>query len=1377
MINNIKEFFKYINRFFLCWYNSYACTLLSFCNKKILFLSLLFFNLFFICSLCVVNHANALVSKSVRDLALGENHSCGITTDNNLYCMGRNHYKQVYNGTGNMITTPTLYSFFSSNVSSVSVSDFNTYVLTTSGSLYGWGDNQYGQVGMGSTSTMQTTPQEVLTNVASVSAGGGSVCAVKTNGELYCWGRNNYGQVGNGITGNVSSPTKILTDITSVTVSNGGACAIKTDGKLFCFGQNGKGQVGNGTLVNVRTPQVVLENVLNVKMGSNNTCALKTNGELYCFGNNDYGQIGNNSTQVQKTPTLYKTSIKDYTVGVAFICALTTGGDVYCSGSNESGQVGNGSQDNQLTPAYIISGFSSISSGSSHTCGLNNNNLYCWGHNYYGQIGTGTGEHQFTPIQIMTGISKVITGVRNTCVLKASGEAECWGNNDYGQIGNGTMSIQRSPTQMLTSVSNSSIGEGHACAVKTNGDLFCFGANDYGQIGNGTTTDFPITSVGGSTPILTGVSKVLCGKYHSCALKTNGAVSCWGNNDYGQVGNNSTSHVTSPIEVLTGVSKLFVGNYISCAVKTDNSLWCWGRNDYGQTGDGTLVSVKTPKEIAQNVSSVDFGRFHTCMLSTSNTLYCWGRNNFGQIGNNDSTLATVRNTTTSILTNVTNFSLSREVDTTCAISNSKAYCWGRNSLGQVGNGTHDDQISPYEVISSGASSISTSYHACALMTSGAVKCWGNNAFGEIGNGTYEEEVLVPYQPISSGVVGVTVGESHTCTRMSDNTMYCWGLNSHGELGLGTGYIVPNPSQVPTDKLSNVQSMDVYRYYSSAIDSSGTLKMWGVNLHGVITGIRSNKPLENFDGTGSDPSYCDNCCNHWNYSNLNNACDNGLSNECYASGVFTCYNGKINASIVCNAMAPTCCESDLYSSISNQCDDGIGACKKYGAFYCSGDTIDSDVLCSAIPGNPIPEKCNGIDDDCDTEIDEDFKINNVAVGGECVIPHPSLSSHDVYSKGTVKCQNESQSFCEIYDSDNDGVDDLNDQCPLYIDGVFNELWDDNGEFLYNSSTGTHPEYYSDIPYSYTGDVDGDGYINCIDQCPFDDSDDNNPFDNLSLKDKEKILKKGIKIFGDGCEQIPIGTLPTKTPTPVATITSTETNTPIVTNTNTVTNTATSTATAINTITNTPTDIPTDTPTYTSTSTEVFTNTFTPIATDTNTFTNTITNTQTDIPTDIPTDTPTYTSTNTEVFTNTFTPINTNINTHTPTNTHTYTNTPVSIIEVVTPSTKLVTPQVFENNVRKTLKINLQKFKHASINDDISEHDAKFKYQIHIRKLKRLGKKDNFYKLGKKILSYSSQNILKVKNLDKGIYSIRYRVIISKEGKQKSTSWSRRTLVSI
>jgi len=251
---------------------------------------------------------------------------------------------------------------------------------------------------------------------------------------------------------------------------------------------------------------------------------------------------------------------------------------------------------------------------------------------------------------------------------------------------------------------------------------------------NGQTDEGNVCGVAGGAG-----AKVSAGGYHTCAIKQDGSLWCWGRNDYGQLGDGTYSDRTTPVQITSGVSSVALGLYYTCAVKTDGSLWCWGDNYYGQIGDGTSgwgINKNTPVQImSSGVSSVALGGAHTCAVRTDGSLWCWGRNDYGQLG----------------------------------------------------DGTWTDKNTPVQIMSSGVSSVALGdFHTCAVRTDGSLWCWGYNYYGQLGDGTWTNK-NTPVQIMSSGVSSVALGGYHTCAVKTDGSLWCWGRNNYGQLGDGGGW--------------------------------------------------------------------------------------------------------------------------------------------------------------------------------------------------------------------------------------------------------------------------------------------------------------------------------------------------------------------------------------------------------------------------------------------------------------------------------------------------------------------------------------------------------------------------------------------------------------
>jgi alpha-tubulin suppressor-like RCC1 family protein len=292
-------------------------------------------------------------------------------------------------------------------------------------------------------------------------------------------------------------------------------------------------------------------------------------------------------------------------------------------------------------------------------------------------------------------------------------------------------------------------------------------------------------------------SKVAAGYAHTCAIKQDGSLWCWGDNMYGQLGTGAFGgSVSIPVQIMpSGVSFVAAGDYHTCAVKTDGSLWCWGYNGSGQLGNGTFSNSSTPVQImSSGVVAVALGGAHTCVIKTDGSLWCWGNNDHGQIGNgyygyNISTPVQIMSSGV--------HSVALGYAHTCVVKmDGSLWCWGYNYYGQVGNGTSGfDRFSPDLIMLSGVASVSLGRnHTCATKTNNTLWCWGSDYYGQLGDGTNTSK-NTPVQIMSSGVVVVALEYAHTCAIKQDGSLWCWGWNDYGQLGDGTNANKDTPTYI------------------------------------------------------------------------------------------------------------------------------------------------------------------------------------------------------------------------------------------------------------------------------------------------------------------------------------------------------------------------------------------------------------------------------------------------------------------------------------------------------------------------------------------------------------------------------------------------------
>ena len=352
--------------------------------------------------------------------------------------------------------------------------------------------------------------------------------------------------------------------------------------------------------------------------------------------------------------TLTEESFPQISLAGLNTCAILGDGTLKCWGNGASGRLGIGSSVSHNTPQIVNFGSGltavSVSVNQEHTCAiLDGGSLNCWGTGSGGKLGHGTGDYMVSPATVNLGSGRtavsVSPGQDHTCAILDNGAVSCWGIGSSGQLGNGATSSTAIP--MLTSslgVNRTAVaissGYTHTCAILDNGLVSCWGNGNYGQIGNGAIS-------GKTTPTLTsslGANRtavaISSGQDHTCAILDNGSVSCWGSNSYGSLGNGGNSNQNTPQTVNLGLGRTAVivsaGFSSTCAVLDDASLTCWGYNGVGQLGIGTTTHHNTPQTVdfglGRTVVSVNVGGAHSCAVLNDGSLTCWGSNSNGQFG-------------------------------------------------------------------------------------------------------------------------------------------------------------------------------------------------------------------------------------------------------------------------------------------------------------------------------------------------------------------------------------------------------------------------------------------------------------------------------------------------------------------------------------------------------------------------------------------------------------------------------------------------------------------------------------------------------------------------------------------------------------------------
>jgi alpha-tubulin suppressor-like RCC1 family protein len=330
--------------------------------------------------------------------------------------------------------------------------------------------------------------------------------------------------------------------------------------------------------------------------------------------------------------------------------SVTSFSTLFSWGSNTCGRLGDNTTTNRSSPIREITSslnWCQVSAGGSHTSAIKpDGSLWAWGNNACGRLGDNTTTDRSSPVREITSSTnwcQVSAGGYHTTALKTDGSLWSWGLGTCGRLGNSALTVRSSPVREITSSTNwcqVSGGRDHASAIKTDGSLWSWGNNQYGRLGDNSVTNksSPVREITSST----NWCQVSAGGFHTSAIKTDGSVWSWGCNNAGRLGDNTTTNRSSPVrEITSSTNWCQVNSYNhSSAVKTDGSLWAWGYNSFGRLGDNTTTNRSSPvREITSSTNwcQVSAGSAQTNALKTDGSLWAWGYNRYGRLGDNTTT--------------------------------------------------------------------------------------------------------------------------------------------------------------------------------------------------------------------------------------------------------------------------------------------------------------------------------------------------------------------------------------------------------------------------------------------------------------------------------------------------------------------------------------------------------------------------------------------------------------------------------------------------------------------------------------------------------------------------------------------------------------------
>jgi alpha-tubulin suppressor-like RCC1 family protein len=617
-----------------------------------------------------------------------------------------------------------------------------------------------------------------------------------------------------------------------------------------------------------------------VACGDSHTLLLKTDGTVWATGYNLYGELGDSNDA--DSPAYVKVTGLSGIIAIASegytSLALDNSGHVWAWGNNGYGQLGNANTaPNSTTPVEVsgLSGIIAIAGGEVFSLALDSNgHVWAWGEGYEGELGNSSyTTTSSVPIEVTnsSGVLGGITGIacegNAGIAVRNDGTVWDWGKDDVDELGDesGTnsfvakeVSIAGNPLTGITSVAG---GTDYGMALTSKGNVWVWGDETDGYLGNGVSSGNtaspntgPIQVLNANGGLLSGVTSLSSRGDHTLALRNDGTVWGWGQNNLGQLGTGAaTTKSAFPVQVsnLTNVQAVAAGYSHSVALKSDGSVWGWGdNNDDSEYGIGATVSSADLPNAVPNLSGITAiagNKAHYLALTSSGAVWTWNDVFLGEVSNGTTVTGSTLPVQVSGFSGVTVTALACGSYFNLALDNTgKVWSWGQNDYGQLGNGANTDSQTPGLVMTgsltplSGITAIAcTAYTGIALDSSGHIWTWGYDEDGELGNSyssesnpnQYHNTNLAAQITSPTNVTAISAGPFQVAALGAGGSLWMWGSNvgSDGSYTIGGYYDTP----VEIAGLSGVTSISANFDYDLAISSSGTVYAWGDNLSGEL----------------------------------------------------------------------------------------------------------------------------------------------------------------------------------------------------------------------------------------------------------------------------------------------------------------------------------------------------------------------------------------------------------------------------------------------------------------------------------------------------------------------------------------------------------------
>jgi alpha-tubulin suppressor-like RCC1 family protein len=861
----------------------------------------------------------------VKSIAAGAYHTMVLLHDGNIKIWGSNSYGQLGDGTLTERYRPVSVNNIN-HVKDIAAGHNHSLAIMDDNTVRAWGQNNAGQVGDNTSNNKKLTPVKVtdLVNVVLLAAGKEHSMALKKNGTVWTWGSNEKGQLGIGSTQNQNHPVLVeaLSDIIAIAAGGQHSIALKDDGTIWIWGLNNQGQLGNGTMpvddeLNYENSPIKInanETFIAIAAGENHSMALSTDGTVWAWGDNSKGQLGNNSIQNSLKPqkvnapnnleplnighreppkiTIQEDNqseylffeIRDSETPVQDLVVTADADDpvlvpmdqihIDCIDGQCQAMISPSQNDNGETLIYFR-----VNDGEKST--VSSIKLVVEATNdppSITEIADQRTDENITSSAISFKIDDLESAADSLIISARSSNLSLVPEDQivFGGTGkNRFLTITPGNNQSGLCIITLTVRD-QSEASSTSFTLTVNAAPDITDIGDLTiaedqSTGFIPFEVFDSESDFTELTIVGFASDQNMVRNENIQVNCSSigctllikpNNDVsgktlitlrvsdGQAVSEDTFLLTIEpgndpprvdIDIEAGNPAIAAGAYHSLAVRGGNEVMAWGRNDLGQLGIGISGENKGknfPHIVTGMEKIVDLagGENHSLALSNDGNVWSWGNNSHGQLGIGDFEI-TQKDTPQSVLLLTDIVAIDAGYAHSLALQNNgNVWSWGSNTNGQLGNGKEGRETSenkPYLIQTlDNCVAIAAGYaHSVALKKDGTVWTWGFNSTGQLGDQSETDTSEPAIVPGLANVIAISAGDYHTVALKNDGTVWTWGDNPFGQLGDGTTITKNFPVRVLD--ISNVTGIAAGYVHTLALRNDGTVWAWGGNAYGQL----------------------------------------------------------------------------------------------------------------------------------------------------------------------------------------------------------------------------------------------------------------------------------------------------------------------------------------------------------------------------------------------------------------------------------------------------------------------------------------------------------------------------------------------------------------